>query len=520
MILLYSQKKVKMQKILLLLFISPLLLFSQEIQKCATDHYIQHLETKNPGTIDRMQQVFEIAKQRANAQNFTKNNQQEWDTIYRIPVVFHVVYNTPQQNISDELILSQLEILNRDFRRINEDTANTRAIFKERAIDAGIEFHLATIDPQGSPTTGITRTITDETSFELDFFNPDAIDNIKDSITGGKNAWDTDKYLNIWIGNLGNALLGFAYPPEAAPNWPEDMTADNPDVWGVVLNHRVVGEGNSLALPDADEGRAAVHEVGHYLGLRHIWGDGPLAILGVPDCDADDGIDDTPNAGTNSQGACDFNKNTCPDDPEPDMVENYMDYSTEACQNSFTRGQVEIMRSMLVIGRPFLAKIIKDEIFTASLGEFIVVNNTDTFFVDATTVININEGDEVMFLNENNGFNYTATQSFSLFEGDEAFVTEEGTIFKDALSINDFNALNLSIYPNPTQNTFFIEGLNESEIEEIVLYDIQGKTIDAFTINNLNSLEINTPNLSNGLYILGFYQSGQLVYSEKVGIAK
>lgn len=509
-----------MHKSLLLFFLSPLLLFSQQVHKCATDEYVQYLESKNQGTIERIRSVFDAAKQYASTQNFTKNNQQEWDTIYRIPVVFHVVYNTPQQNISDELILSQLEILNRDFRRINEDTTNTRAIFKERSIDAGIEFHLATIDPQGSPTTGITRTITDETSFELDFLNPEAIDNIKDSITGGKNAWDTDKYLNIWIGNLGNSLLGFAYPPEAAPNWPEDMTADNPAVWGVVLNHRIVGEGNGLALPDADGGRAAVHEVGHYLGLRHIWGDGPLAIFGFPDCDADDGIDDTPNAGINSQGACNFNKNTCPDDPEPDMVENYMDYSTEACQNSFTRGQVEIMRSMLVIGRPFLAKIIKDEIFTASLGEFIVVNNTDTFFLDATTVININEGDEVMFLNENNGFNYTATQSFSLFEGDEAFVTEEGTIFKDALSINDFNALNLGIYPNPTQNTFFIEGLNESEIEEIVLYDIQGKTIDAFTINNLNSLEISTPNLSNGLYILGFYQSGQLVYSEKVGIAK
>jgi hypothetical protein len=127
-------------------------------------------------------------------------------------------------------------------------------------------------------------------------------------------------------------------------------------VEGVVVHFAVFGSPNPGAIGDfatANKGRTAVHEVGHYLGIRKIWGDGQGAIFGGVDCAADDGIADTPNSGNNSQAGCNANKNTCNDGAGdlPDMWENYMDYSEESCQTIFTEGQVDIMRAMLITAR-------------------------------------------------------------------------------------------------------------------------------------------------------------------------
>src|SRR5690606_22725573 len=120
---------------------------------------------------------------------------------------------------------------------------------------------------------------------------------------------------------------------------------------GVVIQFQCFGSNNPNPLPNPDGsgdilevlGRTVTHEVGHYLGLRHIWGDG--------DCTAQDGVDDTPNATGQSDFDCDASKNTCVDNifgvDLPDMIENYMDYSAEDCQNSFTQGQVDIMHGVL-----------------------------------------------------------------------------------------------------------------------------------------------------------------------------
>ena len=354
-------------------------LFSQDFKTCG-DALVKHqLEKKYPGVSKIINQTFEEAKDNASSRA----------VVLRIPVVFHVVYNNDDQNLSDELLRSQIDVLNEDFRRLNSNASETRDMFLPIAADAEIEFFLAGEDPQGNQSSGITRTFTDLTTFinisisdlveafgecGTDFNDPDVLacfdeffanseaidlDAMKSSETGGKDAWDPSRYLNIWVANLGldamggdpiPFILGFAYPPMEAPNWPEDVFPDELEKKdGVVLHYQIVGRDNPFSGALAglnDQGRTCVHEVGHYLGLRHIWGDG--------DCTMDDGISDTPAAASDSQATTDVNscidfhdKDSCSDDSFPDMVENYMDYSSESCQNMFTNEQVALMRSML-----------------------------------------------------------------------------------------------------------------------------------------------------------------------------
>ena len=331
-----------MKKFLFTAFFIPVFVFSQTQQKCGNSQYLnknKNLKTASEQTINDIYETIKIKTQS--------------DTILKIPVVVHVVYENTQENINDSLILNQIEVLNRDYRRQNPDTINTRSVFDSLAVDTKIEFCLATTDPFGQPTSGITRTQTTETSFIDLSFN---LDKVKSSTTGGKDAWPVDKYLNIWVCDLSinilgtNApfVLGFAYPPVGAPNWPPGSTPTNQMFDGVVVHYEVFGENNPLSTLSfsgititANKGRICVHEVGHYLGLRHIWGDG--------DCSQDDGILDTPKSDSQSDFQCDFTKNSCLDLPFdfPDMIENYMDYSSEDCQNSFTKGQKNIMRTSL-----------------------------------------------------------------------------------------------------------------------------------------------------------------------------
>lgn len=246
-----------------------------------------------------------------------------------VPVVFHVVYNEPEQNISDEQIFSQLDILNADFSRTNADAGNTPSYFESVAANAGIEFCLATIDPDGDPTTGITRTQTSHTAFSS--FS----DNVKYSNQGGKDAWDSKKYLNIWICRIEGNILGYATYP--------GISSANRD--GVVLLYSSVG-----AAPENETsgrynlGRTATHEVGHWLGLRHLWGTGS----GGASCSSsDDGISDTPIQSEPTFGCPDGIVVSCENGPNGNMWQNYMDYSDDACMNLFTKGQAAYMNAVL-----------------------------------------------------------------------------------------------------------------------------------------------------------------------------
>lgn len=314
--------------------------FSQELHRCFTYEAMQYQETLTPGYLQSVNEVFHRAKQHVS---------QDRSTVYTIPVVVHIVYNTPEENLPDSVIFNQIASLNADYRRLNADTVNLRDTFQTIVGDSFIEFQLATTDPAGNPTNGITRTQTNVTSF-LDIWSFSAED-VKSTADGGIDPWTQEDYLNIWVCDMSfngtPFVLGYATPPDGLPHWPAGSTNGMSD--GVVIQYQAFGGNNPNALdlgngPIEVLGRTASHEVGHYLGLRHIWADGG--------CTEEDGIDDTPNADAQSDQDCDTTKNTCTDNITglgdlPDMVENYMDYSAESCQNSFTKGQVDMMRSIL-----------------------------------------------------------------------------------------------------------------------------------------------------------------------------
>lgn len=285
------------------------------------------------GTMDvhkrLLKESAQYAKNRAKIEKFTadfkKNKLLAADRgVIRIPVVVHVVYNTPEQNISDEQINSQMEVLNQDFRRLNADIQKVPDVFQGLIGDTRIEFVLASTDPRGNPTNGIVRVSTDVTEFTS------ASDNVKFTDEGGSDAWPTDRYLNIWVCPLAE-LLGYAQ----FPGGPAETD-------GVVVNYEAFGTTGTAAAP-FDLGRTATHEVGHWLNLYHIWGMGDDNA----GCDGTDEVDDTPTQAGPNRGCPEFPHVTCNNGPNGDMFMNYMDYVDDSCMHMFTIGQVQRMDACL-----------------------------------------------------------------------------------------------------------------------------------------------------------------------------
>ena len=243
---------------------------------------------------------------------------------YKFTVVVHVVHNpaSPAEKISVAQVNSQIAVLNRDFRATNPDKSKTPAVFSGLVADPMIEFVLATKDPAGHATTGITFTETHETSFS-DRGNP-----VKFKSKGGISAWNTKKYLNIWVCTLSESLLGYAQFPGGP------VKTD-----GVVILNTGFGTNGSAAAP-FNLGRSATHEIGHFLNLRHIWGD-------TPDCSGSDLVADTPNAEDSNFGKPTFPHVSCSNGPNGDMFMNYMDYVDDDSMFMFTPGQVARMHTTL-----------------------------------------------------------------------------------------------------------------------------------------------------------------------------
>ena len=246
-----------------------------------------------------------VAQQRAANQN----------AVVTIPVVFHVVYRTSTENISDAQIQSQLDVLNEDFRRLNADADDVWP----QAADTQIEFCLASFDPQGNPSTGILRVPTTVNGFGTN-------NSVKFSSQGGSDAWPAGDYLNFWVCNIGGGILGYAQFPGGS------ASTD-----GVVCGYQYTGTVGTATAP-FDLGRTATHEVGHWLNLRHIWGDGA--------CGASDFVADTPDSDGPNYG-CAIGNVAC---SSVDMVQNYMDYSDDACMNLFTQGQTDRMLALFQPG--------------------------------------------------------------------------------------------------------------------------------------------------------------------------
>ena len=238
-----------------------------------------------------------------------------------IPVVVHVVYRTAAENVSDAQVNSQIKQLNLDYRAKNTDIKNVPAPWKSLIVDANIEFALATKDPSGKTSNGITRTKT-----TVSEWGPD--DAVKSAKKGGADAWSRDSYLNLWVCSLGQGLLGYAQFPGGAAKTD-----------GVVILNTAFGTTGSVAAP-FNKGRTATHEIGHYFNLRHIWGD-------TPDCAGSDMVPDTPNCAGPNTGMPPWPTITCNNGPNGDMFVNYMDYTDDAGMFMFTTQQVLRMRTSL-----------------------------------------------------------------------------------------------------------------------------------------------------------------------------
>jgi hypothetical protein len=238
-----------------------------------------------------------------------------------IPVVVHVVYRTRTENISDAQVQSEIIALNKDYSAANPDRSNTPSVWTSLISDSKIRFALAKKDPHGNPASGITRTKTKVSSFPQD-------DSVKSSRQGGADPWPSDSYLNLWVCALGGGLLGYAqFPGGPAPTD------------GVVILNSAFGSTGTAAAP-YNLGRSATHEIGHWLNLRHIWGD-------TEDCTGTDFVDDTPNAQHPNYGKPSFPHVSCNNAPNGDMFVNYMDYVDDAAMVMFTNGQIARMYATL-----------------------------------------------------------------------------------------------------------------------------------------------------------------------------
>lgn len=255
-------------------------------------------------------------------------------TVITIPVVVHVIHNGEAvgtgSNISDAQVMSQIDVLNEDFRRLNVDAGNTPADFLPVAADAMIEFCLATVDPEGNPTNGINRYNGGQASY--------SISNLESNIKPN-TIWHPYFYFNIWCAPLQGGLLGYAQFPDNSglQGMPPDIPQNGIEATdGIVVRDFAFGTTGSATAP-FDLGRTATHEAGHFFGLRHNGGDG--------NCSVDDFVTDTPTqSGQNNNFVSDCSypaDNDCIDSPVdfPDMFMNYMDYSDDGCMNLFTIGQ-------------------------------------------------------------------------------------------------------------------------------------------------------------------------------------
>jgi len=299
-----------------------LIVITQAQQRsCATMDVYQSQIENNSNFLIKQQNLEQMTEYFNNMLPLMNNSEE----VYTIPVVIHVLYKTSSENISDEQVYSQMTSLNDDFRALNNDLSSLPSNFEPLVSDMQIEFCLAQVDPNGNSTSGINRVSTNQNSFSYN-------NNMKFSSSGGVDAWDTDSYLNIWVCSLNN-LLGYAQFPGG------DASTD-----GVVVANTAFGS-TGIAQAPYDLGRTLTHEIGHWLNLRHIWGDSNCG---------NDLVDDTPTHQEANYGCPNYPQESCNNGPDGDLFMNYMDYTNDACMYMFTTGQRTRMTSALLNSRSSL----------------------------------------------------------------------------------------------------------------------------------------------------------------------
>jgi gliding motility-associated-like protein len=257
-------------------------------------------------------------------------------TSYNIQVVVHVIHNGEPEgvetNIPAEQIRSQITVLNKDFQRLNADAVNTPAEFAPVASAMPVEFTLAQTDPNGNPTTGINRVKGSKSEWTIE-------NNVE---LKSLSYWPAENYLNIWVCNLTDRYGYTQFPVSTLPGL--ENSSQNRLTDGIIISYETFGSieyGNFLLHPVFNRGRTTTHEMAHFFGLRHIWGD-------ADNCAGTDYVDDTPPQSAPTLDCPTHPQKDCPlNNPQIKMFQNYLDYTDDDCMNLFTRGQVERMVTVL-----------------------------------------------------------------------------------------------------------------------------------------------------------------------------
>ncbi|HVZ57543.1 MAG TPA: M43 family zinc metalloprotease [Chitinophagaceae bacterium] len=294
---------------------------AQKKEKCGTMQLLEMQFRKDPTLKARMARQEAAFEQAVEARLRNKAFAKEQAAPVLVPVVFHIVLSNPSL-VTDAQIQAQLDTINRDYAGLNGDSVHIPSYFKALFGKSQINFCLAQRNPNGEPTTGIIRATTSQSSFTID-------DKVKHAETGGDNAWDPTRYLNVWVCNLSGGYLGYGTFPGMG----------NLVDQGVVIHYGSVPGG---FLTGYNEGKTLTHEIGHYFNLYHVWGDDGGACTGT------DYVDDTPNQADATSGCPSGVKtDACSPTPPGILYQDYMDYSDDACLVMFTNGQVARMETAL-----------------------------------------------------------------------------------------------------------------------------------------------------------------------------
>lgn len=280
----------------------------EKLLPCGTDQQIRKLYAENPQLAEEDRQF--LLK---NSRIEEAGNRKRF--IYTIPIVFHILHEYGTENISDAQVYDALAVMNADFRKLNADISEVVPEFAGIAADCQIEFRLATIDPFGNCTNGIEHIYSHETNVGDDWSK--------------LNQWHRSDYLNIWV-------TAVTLPQTAAYTYkPIYVQGTSFFKDGIIALHYYTG---SIGTSNVLRSHTLTHEVGHWLGLAHVWGDGPVGTA----C-GDDGIEDTPI--TKGHTVCDLNETPVCTPGVVENIQNYMDYSY--CNRMFTNDQAAFMRNVI-----------------------------------------------------------------------------------------------------------------------------------------------------------------------------
>jgi hypothetical protein len=273
-------------------------------------------------------------------------------TTYTLPIIVHVINNGEAvgigTNISQAQVLSQIDVLNEDYRNLNPDGSLVPAAFQPLRSDMQVQFVPAALDPNGKllAEPGIDRIDRNAKGWSAP---PYASTTYIDGTIKPSSYWDPNRYINIWVLNLGSSLLGYAqFPDNTAGLGGLSGLGGSAATDGVVVLYAAFGRVGTLAA-NYNKGRTLTHELGHWFGLRHIWGDDENA---TDTCSGSDYADDTPNQAISHYGCPSYPQVTCSNGPNGDMFMDYMDYVNDACMQMFSASQKDRLQAVMAAGTP------------------------------------------------------------------------------------------------------------------------------------------------------------------------